>query len=129
MRFGADGKSFTTLLYANGPGYKLNTTNTECSHDRENLTSEVTGSYIRASSENLANYRKNVQKSSNSPKRVLCGVAKNFDWRNLFSIEPIFFSISYLRFQTRCFVFAALCKFFLSLNVCSPFNDCPSHLI
>ena len=47
----------------------------------------------------------------------------------LFSTEPFFF-ISDLRFQTRCLIFAAHCKFFfLALNVYSPFNDCPSHLI
>ena len=45
------------------------------------------------------------------------------------SAPNLFFSISDLRFQTRCLIFAAHRKFFLALNVCSPFNDCPSHLI
>ena len=45
----------------------------------------------------------------------------------LFSTEPLF--ISDLRFQTRCLIFAAHWNFFLALNVCSSFNDCPSHLI
>ena len=42
---------------------------------------------------------------------------------------PNLFFISDLRFQTRCSIFAAHWNFFLALNVCSSFNDCPSHLI
>lgn len=38
MRLAEDGKPFTTLLYANGPGYKYNISNGECPHDREDLT-------------------------------------------------------------------------------------------
>ena len=37
-RLAEDGKPFTTLLYANGPGYKLNGSSATCPHDRENLT-------------------------------------------------------------------------------------------
>ena len=46
IRLGEDGKPFTTILYGNGPGYKLSET-AVCSHERENLTEVDTSKFTK----------------------------------------------------------------------------------